>query len=361
MFFKKTKSSLAVAILFVLSLGLAVKPAMSVNADQIPFGVTKNFYHVRFGDNLWDLAGKLYGDNNKWKKLAEDNGLKEKVFTGPQGLFHLKQEYCPLDTAMVLVYYTPDTAGITPTPNPKNGASIPPAPIDFGNGDEIAKWFWIIVLTLAFLFILYKILSARRKNKESDPVGSGQPQVEGGVDEAHALQRVQTIANANGINPLRVTNIQLGRFYGRARVFYADKPLGMMKRFDGEIGYRGIVLRTNGEEQTIYFLQGCGNDARVGNFMTGIRFVANETQPTEFVNHNTENQIPIEVPTTETTNVTALTPASRPFNWQEEYLKIIDKAVDGDKKIFFEVTVGSAKVRFNSTGKNPIDTQSAKG
>lgn len=355
MFFRK---QILFAVLLI-GLGVAAKQHTSANPNFSHFGMQKKYYDVQDGDNLWNVSQKLYGDPTLWRRLAEENGLSEKVFKGPQGPYTKDQEYCPLDKSLVLVYYTfgdtssVDTAGIAPTPNPKNGAFVPPAPIDFGNGDEIAKWFWIVVLTLVLFFILYKIFSARRKNKESDPVGSGQPQVQGGVDDGHAMQRAMNIANANGINPLKVTNIQKGRFFGRARVFYADKPNGIMKRFNGEEGYRGIILRTNGEEEGVFFLQGCGNDVRQGNFFTGLRFVAEDTQPDVLTQHNLANVIPISeqegIQKASTDEVSEQPIHS--FNAQKKVLEIAEKILTDRQEAFLEVTVGSVKIKLDTLNK----------
>ncbi len=386
MFLEKTKSSLAVAILFVLSLGLAVKPAMSANAkafasqvnvtpSQIPHPtpsiafVKEELKVVTYGDNLWNLAKQVYWNGWNFGDLVAQN----KFLQEPGRLYYDKKNnwfYVMIHPGEKLMTYQPtepqvipighsetvkdDTAGFTPTPPAPGPYVPPPATTDW---DEFAKWFWIIVLALLLLFVLYKIFLLRREKSEADPIGSGDPQVKGGVTDENAAQRIMNIAEARGFNPLKVTNIQRGRLYGRGNVSYANIPSGLIKRFRGEVGYRGIILRTDGTQQTIYFLQPCGNDAQE-RFFTHLDFVADEIQPEVLRSYNDANRVPIEVLTTEDQKGSSKEPAPKPFNWQEEYLKIIDKAVEGDKKIFFEFMVGSTKIRFNSTGKNPVESQS---
>ncbi|MCC6323391.1 hypothetical protein IT400_01215 [Candidatus Nomurabacteria bacterium] len=309
---------------------------------------------VKPGDNAWDIASEIFYDGYKWRDLVEQNPfLKQpgRVYYSPEKNWY----YCMMKPGENLVTYeqfTPtvesvlqekDTVGVT-----KDVASVPPVPLEYGNADTIA--LWVIASLIGLIILLYLISRFRRekREREANPVTSGAPQVVGGVEEANATQRIMNIAEARGMTPLRVTNIQRGRLFGRGNVSYADVPSGLTKRFTGEVGYRGIILRTDGTQETIYFLQGCGNDAQE-RFFTNIRFVADEIQPEAFRSHNEEHRVPIEVSAVEQKASTS-EPAPKPFNWQEEYLKIVKKAVDSDKKIYFEVTIGSNKVRFDSTG-----------
>ena len=241
-----------------------------------------------------------------------------------------------------------DTVGVT-----KDKASVPPVPLEYGNADSIALWVVGLLMGLVILAYLFSRYRREKKERETDPVGSGAPQVKGGVTDEIAVQRVMNIAEADGMNPLRVTNIQKGRLFGRGRVFYADKPSGLMKRFTGEEGYRGIVLRTDGTEETVYFLQGCGNDAKQGSFFTGIRFVADEIQPEAFRAYNDEHRVPI-VDTTEEQKGNTSEPAPKPFNWREEVFKTAEKIIDSEKEIYFEILIENSKFKIDThKNKNP--------
>ena len=86
-----------------------------------------------------------------------------------------------------------------------------------------------------------------------------------------------------------IKNIRRGWLSGWAQVFYAEGKTKRLKLKD-VAAYAGEAM-INGREQTIYFLQGCGNDARGGNYMTGDL----EFRPEVVVNQDgSESPIPSE-------------------------------------------------------------------
>ena len=134
---------------------------------------------------------------------------------------------------------------------------------------DLPWWVWPIIVAIIALAVFGGIKSTRNNNKRyEDPVTAGPPQVSSGVGDRGARARVQQIAqdqfpSAN----IQVENVRRGRLSGPAMVHYAGvNP--QQKVLDNIFAYAGEVT-INGIRQTVYFLQGCGNDARRGNFMTG--------------------------------------------------------------------------------------------
>ncbi len=143
-----------------------------------------------------------------------------------------------------------------------------PVKKDWYEGD-VPWWMWPIVVALIALAAFGGSRAGRNERKRyEDPVTAGPPQVSGGVGDRGARARVQQIAqdqfpSAN----IQVENVRRGRLSGPAMVHYAGvNP--QQKVLDNIFAYAGEVT-INGIRQTVYFLQGCGNDARRGNFMTG--------------------------------------------------------------------------------------------
>lgn len=331
----------------------------TLEAEQSPSIVfmKERMKEVRPGDNAWDIASEIFYDGYKWKDLVSQNPLLQE----PGRVYHDgKQFYCMMKPGENLVTYQKflpeiisekvDTGGLIPTPDPKSGASIPLATSP--DYDSIAFWIVGSLMGLVILSYLLSRFLRRRKEREADPVGSGQPQVEGGVSEENAAQRIMNIAEARGMTPLRVTNIQRGRLFGRGNVSYADVSSGLTKRFNGEVGYRGIILRTDGTQETIYFLQGCGNDAQE-RFFTNLRFVADEIQPELLAQHNLTNRIPIseqEGIQKASTDEVSEQPTT-PFNAQQKVLEMTEKILTEKQEAFFEVTVGPMKIKLDTLNK----------
>jgi len=128
-------------------------------------------------------------------------------------------------------------------------------------------WGWLL-LALAILAIAIKLLQILYKERRQNPVTAGTPQVNGGVRNNEAYSRMNQVAqNRFPGSQIVIKNIRRGWLSGWAQVFYANDKTKRLKLKD-VAAYAGEVT-INGREQTIYFLQGCGNDARGGNYMTG--------------------------------------------------------------------------------------------
>ena len=131
------------------------------------------------------------------------------------------------------------------------------------------SWLFWVFLALGLLFyayLFYYSLSFQR----IDPVTAGTPQVKGGVDDAGAYSRMREIAeNRFPGSTLYIKNIRRGTLSGKAVVFYQGQEKSKRIYLHNVSAYAGEIIMVNGNEQTIYFLQGCGNDARRGDYFLG--------------------------------------------------------------------------------------------
>ena len=129
-------------------------------------------------------------------------------------------------------------------------------------------WSLIGLIFLAlFIYFVYRLFSDRYRN--IDPVNAGEPQVEGGITDSIAHNRMSELAAQQFPGAtLIIKNIRRGLLSGPADIFYAGSEKPKKINLKDVHAYAGEIS-VNGHIQTIYFLQGCGNDARMGNLMSG--------------------------------------------------------------------------------------------
>ena len=141
-------------------------------------------------------------------------------------------------------------------------------------GDFIVSNFLWLLLLIFILAVIYKIVKAEKnKPKNIDPTTAGPAQVPGGVNDQNAHSRIHELAAARFPSAtLVIKNIRRGHISGAGEIFYAGSVKPKRINLQNVPTYAGEIL-VNSKEQTIYFLQGCGNDARQGNFMSGEKFV----------------------------------------------------------------------------------------
>ncbi len=170
-----------------------------------------------------------------------------------------------------------------------------PMPID-SSITEPFHWWWSfpwgwLLLVIAVLVIGGKLFEMLYNNRRQNPVTAGPPQVNGGVRDNEAYSRMNQVAqNRFPGSQIVIKNIRRGWLSGWAQVFYADGKTKTLKLKD-VAAYAGEAT-INGREQTIYFLQGCGNDARGGNYMTGDDL---EFRPHVIINQDgSESPLPAE-------------------------------------------------------------------
>ena len=129
-------------------------------------------------------------------------------------------------------------------------------------------WLWLIIA----IIVVAIISSVHNDLVNRDPITAGPAQVNGGVNNQGAHSRMNELAqNRFPGAHIEIRNIQRGTLSGKGKVFYADGKSRNINLKDVP-AYAGEVL-VNGKEETIYFLQGCGNDARSGNYMSGNNLV----------------------------------------------------------------------------------------
>ena len=124
-------------------------------------------------------------------------------------------------------------------------------------------------------------LRKRNLNAKKDPVRSG-PAMRNPVTDEDAFNYTTQVAQRQFNNPnLQVREVQRGTLSGRnLEVFYAGQATPQRRTFTSQPAYRGVV-NLNGADQFVYFLQGYGNDVRMGNFFQGqnIQFIVNTEAP----------------------------------------------------------------------------------
>ena len=135
---------------------------------------------------------------------------------------------------------------------------------------KIPTWFWILLIIAAggYAIMILKGKEARKVNRvrNSNPITAGNPQVLGGVPDTGAHQRFVEIAKERFPSATFVVKkMYRGVLNGPAIVCYKGEPSQekILKNIDA---YEGVTL-INGREESIFFLQPCGNDARRGDFM----------------------------------------------------------------------------------------------
>lgn len=155
-------------------------------------------------------------------------------------------------------------------------------------------FIWLIIAAIVFAIIM-QIRADKKRGQErewsQDPVTAGTAQVPGGIDDESAYSRMNQLAHTNFPSArIEIKNIRRGTLSGPGEIFYAE---GNPKKINlkNVPAYAGEIL-VNSKEQTIYFLQGCGNDARQGNFMSGEELIFT---PDVIINEDgSESQLPQE-------------------------------------------------------------------
>lgn len=236
---------------------------------------------VKSGHNTWDRAKVFYNNGFEWRQIVKENEFLQEPgrvwkdeTTGIWYCLILPGEVLNIGKAQVNPVFE-DTI-----------VSKPVLPVEESTTD--VSWLVWLFVFIGLLLLAYLIYSMRFRN--IDPVAAGKPQVEGGVNDAGAHDRMREVAeNRFPGSILDVRNIRRGTLSGRAIVFYQGQEKPKRIHLRKVPAYAGEIM-VNGNEQTIYFLQGCGNDARRGDYFsgTGLTFV-----PEVLINQDgTESPIP---------------------------------------------------------------------
>lgn len=222
---------------------------------------------------------------------------------------------------------------------------------------EDFPWYMWIILVLLALLVLF-ILFSRRILNDKDPATAGPPQVSGGVNDQGAHARMSELARSRFPgSSLEIRNIRRGILSGKADVHYADGKVRRL-RLNQEPGYAGEI-NVDGQETTIYFLQGCGNDARAGNYMTGGDLLFEPlAQMTEAGTFQPMPNLPVVSqfePDDEDKKSSVVNPGSETFRVTTQILDMLSKQLDKNEIHEIDITTDgsklTAKVKYKWDGK----------
>jgi hypothetical protein len=166
---------------------------------------------------------------------------------------------------------------------------VKPVEVLPGKIEDIAPWYnsdYVLIFLAALLIVSILLLSSyllkRRNSRKTeaaqDPVTSGEPMRRGGITNENALAYTRQVAERQFNNPnIIVSEVRHGRLSGEnLEVYYAGQIQPSRRTFQNYPAYRGTVqAEGEGTNQFVYFLQGCGNDVRAGNYFSGqnIQFI----------------------------------------------------------------------------------------
>jgi len=251
-------------------------------------------YEVKKGDTLYALAGQHLESTDVWEKIYQANPfLREKGrrFETPDG-----KTVVLIRPGEVLLGLTP--IGVVAVERPELLSTLK-GETKVVENEAWSLFKWIMLLLLAIfagflIWLLFKknelsnaeraegIRQLRDRNSEiarerenvrlnSDPVAGGPPVVPGGITMATAPDHFRNM----GVNIWRETTgrqttpdlmtileIIPGLAWGRMLVSYANGR-AEERRLNGQRVFRGRVRFPDGIEETLYMLQGCGNDVRI--------------------------------------------------------------------------------------------------
>lgn len=210
-------------------------------------------------------------------------------------------------------------------PEPQPQVEPDPEPELVFTSPTMPWWVWVLLGLLA-IGIIGSIVQYFQKRND-DPVTAGKPQVPGGVNDANAYKRMHEVAGSRFPGArLDIRNIRRGILSGLATVHYAEGQPKKL-RLRGTPAYAGEVV-VNGRTETIYFLQGCGNDARQGNYMSGdIVF-----EPDVIIKEDgSESPLPAPTPVTEKVEPVTLSAPAEPVH--SEYDGQVKKAMELAEKV----------------------------
>lgn len=246
-------------LVFILAVLLGGYPVAAQQTDG------EDVYVVQPGDSAWRVAGKTLKDGTLWRKVIEKNPfLKEKgritrdVKTGwVMVMMHPGEELFGLRELGI----TGTSVSSTFVPESVTTARLTKADL------ERLNWFLVALLVALAVAFWYIFLCSRR-----DPVSSGPAIVPGGVAPENAPARFQEMAarlhtyrtrSELSAQNFRVISSQAGRMWGVLNVRYANGE-ETPRQLQGDRAYRAEVCFPDGKAETLYMLQGCGNDLRYG-------------------------------------------------------------------------------------------------
>jgi len=275
---KKFIAFLLVAICFAIGLNAQKSIIPDISLAQEIIANREN--HQMTDHEIWQII-----QMSREANLTNGITNPDSIFPGQIFTFLLKDG---VDTSVVVVYGDTQWEVIKKLAPAikKHGKVVPwvesePDPIptiatekdDFLSFLAIISWWgWLIIAILLF-YLFFFIKYGQKENKRKaewnlDPVSSGKPFVKDGVTDDMSHKRMAEIIREQYPGAtFQIENIYRGKMNGPAIVWYEGEKQPKERIFKDVFGYEGTSI-INGEERSIYFLQGCGNPAREGNFFT---------------------------------------------------------------------------------------------
>ncbi|MES3004770.1 MAG: LysM peptidoglycan-binding domain-containing protein [Patescibacteria group bacterium] len=280
-------------VLVALLLFVGFAPQMEAQSLQETHPRPLEQYTVQQGDTLWSLAGEHLNSPLGWEQLYQSN-----PFLREPGRRWITED------GKVVVLLKPgevlnglNVLGFRETPRPDLLSTLKG---ETKIVEMLPEWAWILFVALVLLIILLVMLANWQYNRYhktrdrlrddissleamtadrdealrlyADPVNSGPPMVPGGVNLETAPQHFQNMgvrewASATGgriVEPDRIQILSIipGHAWGRLSVRYRNGTLPEERVLTGQRVFRGQVRMPDGTEETLYMLQGCGNDVR---------------------------------------------------------------------------------------------------
>lgn len=227
-------------------------------------------------------------------------------------------------------------------------------------------WALVIIACILLAIFLDRQIKKGQVRKEiredaearKNPITSGTPMRRNGVTDEQARMYVQQVATRmypQGTT-FTVSNVERGRLSGtNVAVFYAGSEEPQRKIFENVAAYRGTIRRGETDE-VVYFLQGCGNDVRVGNYFSGaeISFVPDSQQPPVLRPAQTEPVKIVQSPAETVAHdpalvelVKATTALTAPFAGKD-WGKVVIETGNGEEKTKVEIHFGTGQKPKNS-------------
>lgn len=268
------KRSIVFVFLTIVAMSLSAHAQDTNSSAPVPT------YTVQPTDTGWELARRYYDDATTWRRIVDMNPTLQQPgrVTEKGGRIILL-----LKPGEVLVGL--DRLGVeAPKAVPFEQLELPkPEPIVKVKNVQVPTpttptWMWWL-LGLLVLFALVAWFVNRMLSK--DPVRSGPPMIQGGVQETNLVASLQQVAaRANGAEvrnsqdpsfyqQFTVLRSTPGRIWGVLNVRYADGKV-TPRRLNGERAWEAEVelplepRQTVRRREVVYMLQGCGNDLRTG-------------------------------------------------------------------------------------------------
>ncbi|KKQ78133.1 MAG: hypothetical protein A3A96_00420 [Candidatus Zambryskibacteria bacterium RIFCSPLOWO2_01_FULL_39_39] len=224
-------------------------------------------YVVQKGDNLWNLAGAHLDDAKLWEQIYKDN-----PFLQEPGRRFQKEGIVYVMVRPGEKLYGLEKIGITATMTPIEQLRLPQPEAKIYHVATTPAWvWWPLALAIALIiaaWLIYRMLTR-------DPVNSRPAMVPGGVTEATATTAIQRVAartagytqeqslGQNVYQQFTIIRRTAGRIWGNMTVRYADGR-SVPRRLNSDRAYQAEVRFSDGHTETLYMLQGCGNDLRYG-------------------------------------------------------------------------------------------------